>query len=189
MKRAYVTAVAFLMAAPLLAEPIAYQCAPPAMTNADWHVTYEYRTRDGLWTGSNTLVIGPVDMATNSVVPAHMESRLFPKTTNSAIFFATYEPQAGLKMEWRMGNRSGASTNACIVAPGVNTNDTTGAIDYSVRWKRIVEPSGGAYGSPVTLAGRDARPVWRIPSAPPSGAVAPASNADSAGDPEDGAGG
>lgn len=146
MKRHCMVLMVILTATVLHAEPVAYQCAPLAMPDPDWLVTYTYSTSDGLMSGSNTLVIGRVDMATNSVVPAHMESRLLPKSKYSALFFATYEPTFGLKMEWRIRNHTEATTNTCFVPPGLNTNAILGTITYSVRWKRGVEPTGARDG-------------------------------------------
>lgn len=142
MKNMNIARLATLITMPVFAEPIAYQCAPVAMTNAEWTVTYDYKTKDGLFAGSNTLVIGPIDMAAHSVVPAHMESHVQPNSMISSFFFATFTPTTGLKLEWRIGGATGGSTNTCIIAPGVNTNDTIGAISYSLRWNRIVEQEG-----------------------------------------------
>ena len=120
----------------LHAEPVAYQCVPLAMPDPDWLVTYTYSTSDGLMSGSNTLIIGRCDMATNAVVPVYMESRLLPMSNYTSLFFATYEPTSGLKMEWRIRNHTEAITNTCFVPAGLNTNAILGAITYSVRWKR-----------------------------------------------------
>jgi hypothetical protein len=123
------------------AEPFAYQCAPVPMTNAEWAVSYTYTDTAGEIGGSNTLIIGRVDMATGSVVSGHMESRILPSFTNTALFFATYQPDTGLELKWILSDRSKSATNTVTIPAGVNTNGVAGPISFTAKWKRIVEPS------------------------------------------------
>ena len=148
MKAVAIAIAAIWMVTVVHAEPFAYQCAPVPMVNPEWFVTYTYTDTAGEIGGSNTLIIGRVDMATDSVIPGHMESIILPSFTNTTLFFATYQPDTGLNMKWIQGRGSQATTNIVTLHEGVNTNGLAGSISFTVRWKRIVEQETGVVREP-----------------------------------------
>lgn len=119
-----------------IADSIGFPCAPVPPDNPEWAVTFSYSAADRDFSGSNTLFIGKVDSNTQSLVPGHME------ITHTGVFFAFYEPDSGLKLDWILSYGEARFTNEVIVSTGVNTQASIGVITYSVDWEKGVEQSG-----------------------------------------------
>lgn len=118
-----------------IAEPIGHQCSPVPPDNPEWAVTYNYSAADRDFSGSNTLFIGKVEPEKYAQNPGHMD------LTHSGIFFASYEPNSGLKLEWILSYGEVSFTNDVTISTGVNTQASIGVIAYSVEWEKRGEQS------------------------------------------------
>ena len=137
---------ALIIAAMAHADPMSYQCSPLPLDNPEWVITYNYSIGDGVLSGGDTLFIGQIDKATNSVIPGHMEMRSRPPQSDGSVLFSSdYEPDYGFKMIWTTTYNNEVATNEITVPSGVNTNAAIGDIQYSVVWKKGVEQGVPCY--------------------------------------------
>ena len=139
MNRTCIAILLLSIVSAAIAEPIGPPCFPVLPDNPEWTVTYNYSAADRDFSGSNTLFIGKDDPETYSQNPSHMD------LTYSGVFFAYYEPNSGLKLEWILSYGEVRFTNDVTITAGVNTQASIGVIAYSVEWEKYGEQSGSDF--------------------------------------------